>query len=72
MGSLGRRLLHLERRTPERRCTVCRGWPPTRVTYVNADWEHEPARPERSPAWGWEPIAIEVHYVDGWRDTACP
>ena len=67
MGSLGRRPLHLERRTPERRCTVCRDWPVTRVTYVNADWEHEPDIPEQCPGCGWTPTAIEVHYVDGWR-----
>ena len=71
MSDLTRRVIRLERRTPERRCAVCRAWPPTRVTYVgDAQEGQEPAVPTRCSACGWEPLTIRVEYVDGWKDTA--
>ena len=71
MSDLARRVIRLERRTPERACAICRDWPATRVEYVGDAGEGEkPAIPERCPACGWAPTTIRVEYVDGWRGTA--
>ena len=72
MSDLTRRVIRLKRRTAERRCAICRERSPTRVAYVEADREDEPAVPEHCPVCGWEPLTIRVEYVDGdgWRDTA--
>ena len=72
MSDLTRRVIRLERRTAERRCAICRERPPTRVAYVEAAREDEPAVPDGCPACGWEPLTIRVEYVDGdgWRQPA--
>ena len=84
MRTIDRRLGRLERRTPERRCTVCRDWPPTRVVHSDPEmaslaegWAERfaatlpPEAPaERCPTCGWEPLTIVVRYTDDWRTPA--
>ena len=77
MSGLNRRAAHLERRTPPRRCEVCRDWSACRVADTNpemaalgARWAKEwqlPAGlpgPDRCPSCGWEPLTIRIRYVD--------
>ena len=73
MSDLARRVIRLERRRPERRCATCWDWPPTRVVYVNDPYEgraEDDPGPERCPACDWEPLTVQVEYVDGWSRSA--
>lgn len=62
------RLAKLEERRRRHACTVCRGRPPTEVTYLPHDpyeREHEPVAP--CPGCGGI-VRYQVRYVDNWRE----